>query len=286
MVHDHRMPTFTAPDGTKLAYHVEGPGTGEPLVCLPGGAMHASAYLGDLGGLARRRRVARLDLRGTGDSAIPDDPATYAGDRQIPDVDAFRDHLELKRFDLLVHSAAGDLGILYAAQHPDRVRTLTLVAPMARSLGIQVTEEDRREAAALRVGEPWYPAAARSLEAIFAGSGTAADWTAVEPFGYGRWDEVAQAHAAAGSQDQNEEAGEVFRATTYDPDATRAALRGLSARVLIITGELDSGPRPRGAAAIAEAFTQVEVVVQPGAGHFPWLDDPMWFTGIVAPFIG
>jgi hypothetical protein len=45
------MPAFTAPDGTELAYHVVG--EGEPLLCLPGGPMRASAYLGDLGGLAR-----------------------------------------------------------------------------------------------------------------------------------------------------------------------------------------------------------------------------------------
>jgi pimeloyl-ACP methyl ester carboxylesterase len=65
------MPAFTATDGTELAYHVAG--EGEPLLCLPGGPMRASAYLGDLGGLARRRRLVMLDLRGTGDSGIPAD---------------------------------------------------------------------------------------------------------------------------------------------------------------------------------------------------------------------
>ncbi|MGW5401537.1 hypothetical protein [Streptomyces sp. NPDC003952] len=35
---------FTTYDGTELAYHVQG--EGEPLLCLPGGAMRASAYLG------------------------------------------------------------------------------------------------------------------------------------------------------------------------------------------------------------------------------------------------
>ncbi|MGW0584743.1 alpha/beta fold hydrolase, partial [Streptomyces sp. NPDC002920] len=50
------MPTFTAPDGTGLAYHLRGEGA--PLVVLPGGPMRASAYLGDLGGLTARRRLA------------------------------------------------------------------------------------------------------------------------------------------------------------------------------------------------------------------------------------
>ena len=46
------MPAFHAFDGTKLAYHVQGEGA--PLVCVPGGPMRDSVYLGDLGGLAAR----------------------------------------------------------------------------------------------------------------------------------------------------------------------------------------------------------------------------------------
>jgi pimeloyl-ACP methyl ester carboxylesterase len=68
------MPTFSAPDGTRLAYRSIG--EGEPLICVPGGPMRDSAYLGDLGGLAARRRLIRLDLRGTGQSAAPADPAS------------------------------------------------------------------------------------------------------------------------------------------------------------------------------------------------------------------
>jgi proline iminopeptidase len=45
------MPAFSAHDGTKLAYHVFG--DGPPVVCLPGGPMQDSVYLGDLGGFPR-----------------------------------------------------------------------------------------------------------------------------------------------------------------------------------------------------------------------------------------
>ncbi|MER6406092.1 hypothetical protein ABT269_21695 [Streptomyces viridosporus] len=44
------MPTFIAPDGTELAYHLRGKGA--PPVVLPGAPMCASVYLGGLGGLA------------------------------------------------------------------------------------------------------------------------------------------------------------------------------------------------------------------------------------------
>ncbi len=68
---------FRAPDGTELSYRQMG--TGETVVCLPGGPMQDSRYLGDLGGLSARHRLIVLDLRGTGLSAAPrTSPATAA----------------------------------------------------------------------------------------------------------------------------------------------------------------------------------------------------------------
>ena len=93
------MPAFCAADGTELAYHVHGEGI--PLVCVPGGPMRASAYLGDLGGLPAHRQLIMLDLRGTGDSAIPEDTGSYRCDRLVGDVAALQDHLGLDRCDLL-----------------------------------------------------------------------------------------------------------------------------------------------------------------------------------------
>ncbi|MER6593903.1 alpha/beta fold hydrolase [Micromonospora purpureochromogenes] len=74
--------------------------------------MLASAYLGDLGGLSAHRSLVRLDLRGTGESAVPADPATYRYDRLVDDVDALRVHLGRDRIDLLGHSAGGSLAVL------------------------------------------------------------------------------------------------------------------------------------------------------------------------------
>lgn len=248
--------------------------------------MRASAYLGDLGGLARHRRLVVLDLRGTGDSAVPADPATYRCDRQIDDVEAFRAHLGLERADLLAHSAGGDLALLYAARHPSRIRTLTLVTGRARALGVDFTEEHRREAAALRKAEPWFEEAYDAYERIWAGSVADADWDAIAPFFYGRWDATAQAHAATDVEQTNEEAADRYAAAeAFGPVAARAAVAALDAPVLLLAGALDGGPLPRVAAAVAELFPEAELCVQPEAGHFPWLDDPRRFTDTVAAFL-
>lgn len=274
------MPTFTAPDGTRLAYRVTG--TGDPLLCLPGGPAD-SRYLGDLGGLSAHRRLIVPDLRGTGRSAVPDDPASYRCDRMVDDVEALRAHLGLPRTDLLAHSGGTDLAALYAARHPERVGRLVLVTPGARSVGLAATGRERRELALLRSEEPWFPAAFAALEALIAGAG--GDGQAVAPFLHGRWDASARRQHAAG-QPRNAEAVARFAAEgAFDPGATRAALAAFAAPVLLLAGEYDLNSPPGTVAGFAELFPGATLVVQPGAGHYPWRDDADRFVSAVAAFL-
>lgn len=277
------MSTFTASDGTRLACHLRG--DGEPLLVLPGGPMRASAYLGDLGGLAGHRRLALLDLRGTGDSEVPADPATYRCDRMVEDVEVWRAHMGLDQIDLLAHSAGAGLAMLYAARHPHRVRRLVLVTPNVSALGLRTTPEDRLAAARLRADEPWFARAYSAFEAWLTGG---ADFDEVFlPFFYGRWDDTARAHTEPEEAQTNDEAADRYSADgAFTPDATRAALAALTAPVLVYAGGLDGGPRPELARRAAEAFPNAEFTVQAGAAHYPWLDDPGRFVGNILGFLG
>ncbi|GGV04244.1 hydrolase [Streptomyces filipinensis] len=276
------MPIFTALDGTRLAYHLRG--DGEPLAVLPGGPMRASAYLGDLGGLSAHRRLALLDLRGTGDSAIPADPATYRCDRMVEDVEAWRAHMGLEHMDLLAHSAGAALAMLYAARHPQRIRRLLLITPNPSALGLRATPEDRLAAARLRADEPWFARAFPAFQAWLAGDAGFDD--VFVPFFHGRWDDTARAHADAEPEQTNDEAAEhYFGDGAFTPDATRTALAALTAPVLVHAGELDGGPRPDLARRAAGTFARAELAVQPGAGHYPWLDDPEWFLKRTLTFL-
>ncbi|MFH8932211.1 alpha/beta fold hydrolase [Streptomyces pristinaespiralis] len=278
------MAIFLTYDGTELSYRSEG--EGEPLICLPGGPGRASAYLGDLGGLSRYRRLIVLEARGTGGSATPADTATYRCDRQVDDVEALREHLGLDRIDVLAHSAAGSLAVMYAAGRPHRVRSLTLVTPGTRAVGIPITDGDWREAAGLRSGEPRYAAGSAAPDEIAAGRDPREVGEAVRPFMYGRRDEAATAHAAEEDEQRDPAAARAFCADgAFDPAATRAAPAGVDAPVLVLAGELDGDPRPERAAELAALFPAARTVVQPGAGHYPWLDDPGAFTRTVAAFL-
>ncbi|MET8952780.1 alpha/beta fold hydrolase [Streptomyces sp. NPDC004393] len=275
------MPIFDAYDGTRLTYHLRG--EGEPLVVLPGGPMRASAYFGDLGGLAARRRLVLLDLRGTGDSATPADPGTYRCDRLVDDVEALRTHLGRERMDILAHSAGGSLALRYAARYPERVSRLALITAIPWALGMPATPEQRLAAARLRKDEPWFEDAFPAFRAWLAGEGEYDP--VITPFFYGRWDAVAEAHAAADEEQTNEAAADVYHSEgAYDPPATGAALAGLTAPVLVYAGEADGGPTPELARRVADFVPNAEFFVQPGGGHYPWLDDPERFTARVGDF--
>lgn len=278
------MPTFSSRDGTLLAYHRTD--DGEPVICLPGGPMQASNYLDDLGGLSPHRTVLRLDPRGIGGSEIPTDPTTYRCDRQVDDVEALRTHLDLDRIDLLGHSAGASLAVLYAARYPERVKRLVLVTPSPRPVAVDVTDLDRRQVAERRHGEPWYPNAYAAFERVWSGSGTDADWSAIEPFTCGRWDADVHEYLDRSARQKNQQAAAAYYADgATDPPATRASLRALAAPVLVIAGEYDVALPPHRAAEYAALFPRADLSVQPGAGHYPWIDDPDRFVATIQRFL-
>ncbi len=285
---------FAAPDGTRLAYRVVGSGTdgtAAPVVCLPGGPLHDSRYLGDLGGLAEAsgRRLLFLDFRGSGGSDVPADPGSYRCDRLVEDVEALRVHLGLPALDLLGHSAGANVAVRYAARHPGRLARLVLITPSTRAVGIEIPDAMRRAGADLRQGEDWYPQASAALSAIAAGGATAENFAAVTPFFWGRWDEAARAHTAEWqAQNTNPDPGRSFGAQgAFDPAATRAALARLTVPVGLLAGEYDLNSPPRSTEEFAGLFPNADTTcrVQAGAGHYPWLDDPKAFTRAVADLL-
>jgi proline iminopeptidase len=278
------MPTFYAADGTELAYHVQGEGV--PLICLPGGPMRESAYLGDLGGLSAHRQLIMLDLRGTGKSAIPADPGSYRCDHLVKDVSALRDHLGFDSSDVLGHSAGANIAVQYAVRHQRRVNKLALITPSGRAVDLEPDSEMRREIVRIRQDEPWFAEAAAAFERVAAGAGTDDDWKAMAPFFYGRWDAAAQAHSAAEEKQANQDAAHAFAAEgAFDPATTRAALAAFGSPTLVLAGDVDLQRPPRVAAEFAALFPAGQLVVQPAAGHYPWLDDADQFVSAVTAFL-
>jgi proline-specific peptidase len=279
------MRRFTSYDGTEIGYRVLGDGA--PLVCLPGGPGRTAEYLGDLGGLDKSRQLILLDPRGVGLSADPADPATFRVDRLVSDVESLRVHLGLDRMDLLAHSAGAVLATLYAAAYPEHLSSLILITPGLAAVDVDDTEEEFRAALERQAAEPWYPAALAALEKILAGDRSMEAFRASRPFYYGRWDEAARAHATIGMAERHMAARNGFFAgAALDAPATRAALKKLTAPVLLYAGDLDPMVTPAVVREAAPLFNDATVAVQPEAAHFPWVDDPAAFADAIGSFLG
>ena len=279
------MSSVVAADGTRLAY-VE-LGEGAPLLCLPGGPGRASAYLEDLGGLSAERRLVRLDTRATGHSEVPADPSSLRFDRLAGDVEALREHLSLDRVDVLAHSAGCLVAQAWAAAHPERVRSLVLLTPTDRLQG-----GHRSDVAAIRTsrsGESWYAEAAEA-QAALADAPPAQQQAlvrATRPFFYGRWDERTQAHAATADRQSSKRAELGFGAGIDDVDLTGmlGALAQLDVPVLVLGGERDALTGVASVELVAGSFPRAQTAVLPGAGHFPWVDEPEAFRAVVSGFL-
>ncbi|MCW2947612.1 MAG: alpha/beta hydrolase fold protein [Actinoallomurus sp.] len=186
--------------------------------------------------------------------------------------------------DLLAHSAAGNLAVLYAAGYPHRLRRLVLVTPGLQAAGVDLTDDEWHAALQRMSGEPWYEDAHQAMMAWDAGDDTPEIRTRAAPFFYGRWNDTIAAHA--GTEHRAPAAAEGFHADgAFEPEKTRANLAQVTAPVLVIAGALDAAPTPARAAELAELFPNGHLTVDRDAAHYPWVTGPRTFVETVDDFL-
>lgn len=138
----------------------ESVGEGAPCVCLHGGpGTDASGLARTLGPLAGELglRLIFYDHRGHGRSEwVPVEQCTQ--DQLVSDVEGVRRALGLGPVHVLGISWGGFLGLMYAARHPDSIRTLAVVGASASRDFMRRAEENARRRA---TAEQW--AAYRAL---------------------------------------------------------------------------------------------------------------------------
>ena len=125
------MPTLAVAADTQLFYTVDDftdPWCkSETILLCHGNNESHRAWYGWVPHLARHYHVVRPDMRGFGDSTpmVRDFPWTL--DTVINDYLKLMDHLRIERFHLVGAKIGGVIGRAFAARHPDRVHTLTVV---------------------------------------------------------------------------------------------------------------------------------------------------------------
>jgi proline iminopeptidase len=112
-------------DGVRLFFETAGKGE-ETLMILNGIFMFS-----DFKYLADGRRLIAIDLRNRGRSDYVSDGSKLRGVQQdVEDIDVVRRHFELDRMDLIAHSYAGVIPVLYAMNYPAHVRRVVQLSPV------------------------------------------------------------------------------------------------------------------------------------------------------------
>ena len=276
--------SITTSDGRKLAFRRDG--SGQLLLCHPGGPGFSGATLGDLGGLAQDVELLVIDPRGTGASDPPPDDRAYRQEDYVADLEELRQELGAEQIDLLGHSHGGFVAMAYAAAHPKRVRRLVLVATAPRF----AREYDERVRALWEASDD--PAIAVALDARLKRMARSHEeddermrLRMLELRLYFRRAEgVEWLGGVFGQEPPNLAALMLFNAETAPQYDNRAGLPLIEAPTLVISGELDFFDPPANAE-ILELVPDARSVVPSDAGHFVWFDDPDRFRAEVTRFL-
>ncbi|RPH45261.1 MAG: alpha/beta fold hydrolase [Burkholderiales bacterium] len=114
--------------GTRLHVRDEGPRDAPAVLLLHGFGSSLHTWDTWATALRERHRVLRIDLPGHGLSG-PDATGDYGDARSLALLVALLDARGLSRVTLVGHSIGGRIAWRFAAEHPDRIERLVLVAP-------------------------------------------------------------------------------------------------------------------------------------------------------------
>ena len=251
--------------GGRLAYDVVGDG---PLVvCVPGMGELRSSYRFTVPALeAAGLRVATMDLRGHGESDATFD--RYDDVAVGEDVLALIDELSGPAVVIGNSMAAGG-AVLAAAQRPDHVNGLALLGPFVRNA-------------------PANPFMLWMFKAMMSGPWAAKMWTSYLPRSYpgqrpADFEEHRHAIAASMRRPGHRRAFTLTTRTSHDP--AEARLGEVRAPTLVVMGSADADFRDPAAEAqwIAQRL-RGEVVMVPGAGHYPQVEYPDVVNPVLVAF--
>lgn len=274
-------------DGAQLQYLVAG--SGAPMVILHGGPGIGVGYLlSELdapGFPPEGLKWVAYDQRGSGRSTGAEDPSKLTMDRFVEDLEAIRAATGQERIALLAHSFGGLLAMHYALRYPHRVAAMILVDPEPASRALwaehedivesRLTEEDRMLMQSVSTSENW------QLDPIQLENYYLARFRAY--FGKREASVRLQLGLPQSVYGNFPATAVAMRESLGDWDLFDQ-LEGLETRTLIITGDQSVFPA-RAHERLRDALPRSELVVLPGVGHFPHMEDKAGFAEAVTRFL-
>lgn len=115
---------FADINGIRLYYEVYG--SGEPLLLMHGNNGSIAAFDKQIPELSKSYMAIALDSRGQGNSTSDSTKLTY--ELFADDVNKFLDYLNIKQTNVLGWSDGGNIALILALQHPDKVKQIAVMA--------------------------------------------------------------------------------------------------------------------------------------------------------------
>jgi proline iminopeptidase len=272
--------------GIRISYTVHG--SAGPALLVPNGAWVGKPLLP----LGNGRRIVAYDLRGRGLSSPVEDKERLGIGFDVADLEAIRSHLGLERPVVIGHSYCSAVALLHALDHPGTVAGLVLVGAFAPR---RVPWHDGETPT---LGEMIRPPGNTRLGALRAGKVHRTD-----PRTYAReW----MRHYLLPQQLARREHVDLVPLDACDlpnefperwiPDWLeriypslgdwdwRPRLPELDVPVLLVWGETDRGP-PEVEEEWLAGLRRGELAVVPGAGHWPFCENPEGFFPAVERFL-
>lgn len=264
-------------DDHKIVY-LEG-GKGQAVLLLHGFAGNKYLWTRFARHLADDYHLVIPDIAGFGESSqIPKE--TYDAETQVKRIDRFIRALKIERFHLAGNSMGGLLAAMYGATYPEKVMTLSLLAPAgvgspkpsamalflrkgANPLLTGSAEEYERLLALCFVKEPFIPSQFKKL--------LVADAIAHRKFDEKIWNDMKLHRASDGS---------------FSPEPhLDPYLPKIQAPVLLIWGDTDRILDVGGVAVLEKKLQNCRTVVMKETGHMPMLEKPKETASLYAGFL-
>jgi len=120
---------FAKVGGVQLYYEEKGPTFGEPLVFLNGIFMSTASWHLMAPFFEKSYRVVLHDFRGQWNSEKPEEP--YSFHQHAYDLKGLLEHLGLDKVHLVGTSYGGEVGVRFALEFPERVKSLTVISSVS-----------------------------------------------------------------------------------------------------------------------------------------------------------
>jgi pimeloyl-ACP methyl ester carboxylesterase len=246
--------------GAGIHYEIEG--AGSPVVFINPGALDCRIWNPQWPVFSRRNLALRYDPRGFRGSSRPSEPFSH-----LSDLLALLDAAGISRAHLIGSSFGGSLALDFAALHPERVASLTLVGAGGPQNGFPMPSELFRTFAP--IGEAMKESFARGIEV----------WLEVDE----RMPRDAKLRALLREMALENEGYWKIPPAWVAPlvPPVRERLRDLDVPTLAIVGERDLGYTLDVALELERSMPRARRVMVPGAGHLAHFEEPGFFNDLV-----